>query len=168
VEQRLRDLVATLDQTVRVRSDQRIREESMEVFDRTFTVTRVLRLLAIGVAFIGILNALMALQMERARDYAVLRASGMTPSDLTGLILRQTALLGLAAGLFALPLGVLMAELLIEVVNWRSFGWTIHLQLSPLAMLAAAFLAPVAALLAGIYPAWQVRRAQPADALRDL
>lgn len=168
VEQRLRDLVATLDQTVRVRSDQRIREESMEVFDRTFTVTRVLRLLAIGVAFIGILNALMALQMERARDYAVLRASGMTPSDLTGLILRQTALLGLAAGLFALPLGVLMAELLIEVVNWRSFGWTIHLQLSPLAILAAAFLAPVAALLAGIYPAWQVRRAQPADALRDL
>lgn len=167
VEAALRALVAPLDQAVRVRSNQRIREDSMAVFDRTFTVTRVLRLLAIGVAFLGVLNALLALQMERARDYAVLRATGMTPRSLAGLVIRQTGLLGGAAALFALPLGVLMAALLIEVVNRRAFGWTIQLALEPSPLLGALALAVVAALLAGLYPAWRAAQSEPALALRD-
>lgn len=167
VEAELRALVAPLDQGVRVRSTQRIREESMAVFDRTFTVTQVLRLLAIGVAFLGVLNALLTLQIERSRDYAVLRATGMTPRALGGLVIQQTLLLGGAAALFALPLGVLMAGLLIEVVNWRSFGWTIQIQLSPLPLLGVAALAVVAAVLAGLYPAWRAAHSEPAEALRD-
>jgi putative ABC transport system permease protein len=44
-----------------------IREQSMAAFDRTFLITRVLRTLAVSVAFIGVLSALMALQFERSR-----------------------------------------------------------------------------------------------------
>jgi putative ABC transport system permease protein len=39
---------------LRMRSTREIREHSMQVFDRTFAITQVLRILAIGVAFIGI------------------------------------------------------------------------------------------------------------------
>ena len=39
----------------------------MDIFDRTFTITNVLRLLAILVAVVGVLSALLALQLERAR-----------------------------------------------------------------------------------------------------
>ena len=167
VEERIRALVGTLNQTVRVRSNRAIRDQSMDVFDRTFTVTRVLRLLAMGVAFIGILSSLMALQIERSRDYAILRATGVTPRELAGLISLQTGLVGVAAGLFALPLGVLMARLLIEVVNVRSFGWTIQMQVSVTPVASAILLAVAAALLAGLYPAWRVTRTEPASALRD-
>jgi putative ABC transport system permease protein len=65
-----------------VQTNRGIRALSLEIFDRTFTITEVLRLLAIGVAFVGILSALMALELERAKDYAVLRATGMTRGQL--------------------------------------------------------------------------------------
>jgi putative ABC transport system permease protein len=137
------------------------------VFDRTFAITRVLRLLAVGVAFIGILSALLALHLERSRDHAVLRATGATPGQMLGLVALQSALLGLLAGLFALPLGWLMAELLIDVINLRSFGWTMQ-KLLPLEVLGQALaLSLLAALLAGLYPAWKVARSRPADALRS-
>ena len=53
-----------------------LRAGALEVFDRTFSITVALRLLTTLVAFIGILSALMALQLERAREYGVMRATG--------------------------------------------------------------------------------------------
>ncbi len=47
-------------------------------------ITGVLRLLAMIVAFIGVLAALMALQLERRRELGVLRANGLTPGQVWG------------------------------------------------------------------------------------
>ncbi len=154
-------------QTLNVRANRALREGSLEVFDRTFTITQVLRLLAIGVAFVGVLSALMALQLERARELAVLRATGLTPGQLWGLVSLQTGLLGLLAGLFAVPLGVALASMLVYVINQRSFGWTLQLAVTPGVLAQAVLLALVAAALAGLYPAWRMARANPALALRE-
>ena len=51
--------------SVLIRSNRTLREMSLQVFDRTFTITTVLHLLTTMVAFIGVLSALMALQLER-------------------------------------------------------------------------------------------------------
>jgi putative ABC transport system permease protein len=159
--------LADLGQGLLVRANRAIREESLAIFDRTFAITGVLRLLAIGVAFIGILSALMALQLERGRDHAVLRALGLTPGQLVRLGLIETGAMGLLAGLLALPLGWVLAELLIHVVNRRSFGWSMDSLLPPGVLLQAVALAVAAALLAGLYPALRMARARPAAALRD-
>jgi len=55
---------------------------------------------------------------------------------------------------------------LIYVINLRSFGWTLLLQVSPTAFAQALGVALLAALLAGIYPAWRQARIVIADALR--
>ena len=70
----------------------------MEVFDRTFTITIVLRILATSVAFVGVLSAFMILQLERAREVAVLRALGMTRGQVWGVVSTQTGLMGLITG----------------------------------------------------------------------
>jgi putative ABC transport system permease protein len=119
------------------------------------------------VAFVGILSALMALELERAKDYAVLRATGMTRGQLRLLILLQTSLMGVAAGLLAIPLGVAMGDLLIQVINLRSFGWTMPMRLTPDTLVSGVLLAWVAAMLAGLYPALRAARATPAQALRE-
>jgi putative ABC transport system permease protein len=160
-------LLAERDQVASVQTNRAIRELSLSIFDRTFTITKVLRLLAIGVAFVGILSALMALELERARDYAVLRATGMTPRQLSALILIQTSAMGLAAGLLAIPLGVAMGNLLISVINLRSFGWTMPILIQPQTLGSGVLLAWFAALLAGLYPARRAARATPARALRE-
>jgi putative ABC transport system permease protein len=164
---RIRDLAEAEDAAIYVSRNEQIREQSLEVFDRTFAITHVLRLLAIGVAFIGVLSALMALELERRRDYAIMRATGMTRPELTLLVLTQTSIIGLSAGLLAIPLGLVMADLLIEVVNLRSFGWTMELRIPPATLISGVLLAWFAALLAGVYPAARAARMDPAQGLRS-
>jgi putative ABC transport system permease protein len=151
---------------VLVRSNRELREQSLAVFDRTFEITRVLRWLAILVAAVGILSALMALQLERGREFAVLRAIGFTPGQVARLVMGESALLGAATGLLAMPLGITMSLVLIEVINRRSFGWSMQAMITPEALIQALGLSCLAALLAGLYPAWRVARLVPAEALR--
>lgn len=163
---RLRTLVGP-DQVAVIRSNVTLRTGSLEVFDRTFAITSVLRALAFVVAFIGVLSALMALQMERARELGVLRANGLTPGQVWGLVTAQTGLLGTIAGLLAVPAGILLAIIMIFVVNRRSFGWTLQLELGAGVLVQTVLLAVVGALLAGLYPAWKMSRTPPALALRE-
>ncbi len=154
-------------QSVLIRSNRSLRETSLAVFDRTFTITIVLRMLATLVAFVGVLSALMALQLERAREMAVLRASGITGRQVLGLVSSQTGVMGLVAGLLAMPLGMALALVLILVINRRSFGWTLQVHIDPQILLQSLALALAAALLAGMYPAWRMARTPPALALRE-
>ena len=154
-------------QEIRFDSNARIRELSLEIFDRTFVITDVLYWLAVGVAFIGILGAMLALQLERGRELAVLRALGMTPSQLGAMITTQTAVIGLLSGIAAVPLGIMMAYVLIEVINRRAFGWQIDMSVAPDILLSAIAFAIGAALLAGVYPAFRAARSQPAAAMRE-
>lgn len=149
-----------------VRSNKWLREESLRVFDRTFVVTGVLRMLAILVAFVGVLAALTALQLERSREIGVLRALGTTPGEVWALVTTQTGLIGLVAGVLALPVGLTMAVIMIEVINRRSFGWSLEMAVSPAPLVEAVALSIGAALLAGLYPAFRMSRISPAEALR--
>ncbi|MCL4831272.1 MAG: ABC transporter permease [Caldilineaceae bacterium] len=149
-----------------IRSNRGTRQSALDVFDRTFAITFALRLLATIVAFIGILSTLMSLQLERSREIGVLRATGMTRRQLWRLTLLETGLLGAVAGLVALPTGFLLSLVLIYIINLRSFGWTLSMQLQAGDFVNAFVIALVAALLAGLYPAWRMGRTQPADALR--
>ena len=149
-----------------ISSNRGVRRNALEVFDRTFAITIALRLLATLVAFVGILSTLMSLQLERAREIGVLRASGMTRRQLWGVTLLETGLLGTSAGLVAMPTGFILALILIYIINLRSFGWTLTMQLQVGEFVQAFLVALTAALLAGLYPAWRMSRTDPAEALR--
>jgi putative ABC transport system permease protein len=153
-------------QLLNIRSNLALRAESLEVFDRTFTITRALQLITTAVAFVGVLSAMLALQLEKQRQMAILKAIGMTARQLWTLILLETGLIGFVAGLLALPTGYAVALILIEVINRRSFGWTMQMQLEPGPFLQALAIALGAALLAGIYPAYRISRRNTAESIR--
>ncbi len=154
-------------QDLLIRSNRALREASLEIFDRTFAITAVLRVLATGVAVIGVLSALMALQLERARELGVLRAQGLTPREVWRLMLAESGLLGGIAGVLAVPVGIGLALVLIRVINRRAFGWSIETTVPADVLLQAVGLAVLAALVAGAYPAWRMARTPPAPALRE-
>jgi putative ABC transport system permease protein len=153
-------------QGVLVRPNRVLRAEALNVFDRAFAITGALQLLAALVAFIGVLSALLSLQLERGRELGLLRAVGLTAGQLRSMVLLETGLMGAVAGLLALPTGFTLALILIYIINRRSFGWTLQLQASPEVFLQALALAVVAALLAGVYPALRMSRMLAAEALR--
>lgn len=162
----IRQILPT-DLRVKLNTNRRLRSESMRIFDRTFVITGVLRTLAVIVAFVGVLSALLALQLERTRELGVMRACGLTPGQLWILVTQQTGLMGLTAGLLALPVGVSMAAIMVYTINRRSFGWSLEMGLFPMTLLQAIGVGVAAALLAGIYPAWRMARTRPSEALRE-
>lgn len=155
------------EQAVVVRSNRELREQSLAIFDRTFTITHVLRWLAALVAFVGVLAACLALALERAREYALLRAQGLTPGEVRGMVTIQTAFMGLSAGVLALPVGLALALLLIHVVNRRAFGWSMLTVVPAGVLVEAVLIAVLAAMLAGLYPAWRLGRARIAETRRE-
>ncbi|MCL4254645.1 MAG: ABC transporter permease, partial [Anaerolineae bacterium] len=158
---------ALRDTDLLVQSNRDLRTGVFVIFDNAFSITIALRLLATVVAFIGILSALLSLQLENTRQYGVLRANGMTPRQLWQFTLVQTGMMGIVAGVLALPIGLALAMVLLFVINVRSFGWTMDFYFVPEEFILAFVVAVVAAFLAGIYPAWRMSRLSTARALRS-
>ncbi len=163
-----RELEAALRpvQRVLVRPNRALREAVLAVFDRTFAITGALQMLATVVAFIGVLSALLSLQLDKRRQLGVLRAVGLTVRELWALVLLETGLMGAVAGLLAMPAGYGIALILVYVINRRSFGWTLQMAVDGRTFGEAFLLAVLAALLAGVYPAYRLGRTAAADALR--
>jgi putative ABC transport system permease protein len=151
----------------RLQDNERIRARSLAVFDQTFRVTAVLRLLAGFVAIVGVLGSLMALQLDRAREYATYRALGLTRGQLGAMAFGESGVLGTLAGLCAMALGVLLAALLVFVINRRAFGWTMAFEVGPGPLVGGLALAIGAALVAAVYPAWSIARQSPAAGLKE-
>lgn len=152
---------------IAVQSNRALREAALVIFDRTFAITQALRVISVAVAFIGILSALMALQLERTRELGTLRATGMTLRQLWRLTLLESGLMGAAAGILAIPVGLLLAAILIYVINLRSFGWTIFFTPVPEVYVQAVIVSTGAALLAAIYPMLRLSGLQVVEALRE-
>ncbi len=147
-------------------SRQDLHQKSLIIFDRTFKITNVLKLLVIFVSFVGILTALMAIELERSREFAILRATGLTGKQLSFLVYIETLTMGIVAAILAMPMGIILAYLLIEVINYRSFGWSMQFILPWKEFIMAGGLAISAAFLAAVYPAWRLSKTRPALALR--
>ncbi|MBN8617845.1 MAG: ABC transporter permease [Anaerolineae bacterium] len=152
---------------LRVQSYRDLRSGVFVIFEQAFSITIALQLLATVVAFIGVLSALMSLQLEQTRQYGVMRATGMTPRQLWRYTLIQTGLMGFTAGTLALPIGLVLALVLIYVINVRSFGWTMQLSLQPVEFAQAFAVAIIASLAAGVYPAWRLGQLVTSRALRS-
>jgi putative ABC transport system permease protein len=167
-DQVARDLGTRLNavQALSVRPNRALRDEVLRVFDQAFAITGALQLLAAVVAFIGVLSALLSLQLERAHELGMLRAIGLTSRQLRGTVFLETGLIGAVAGLLSMPTGLVLALILTFVINRRSFGWTLQFQVRPELFAQALALAVTAALLAGVYPAWRLGRLLAAEVLR--
>lgn len=166
VEESLRSKLSSFSNIV-IRSNSNLKKSAIKTFDRTFTVTSALRLLIAIVAFISVLSSLMALQLEREREFGVLRAIGMSVGQLRKMLFLENGLIGLTSGVLAIPVGLTLAIILIYVVNLRSFGWTLNFSLELSYFLEALGIALLAALAAGIYPAYLIGKENVSKLIRE-
>ena len=129
-----------------------IKKEVMQIFDQTFLITWALLGVALVVAVLGIVNTLSALILERKREVALLRVMGMTPRQVTTMIVLESLIIGAASTAIGLASGYALSWILIFVINKQSFGWTI--EFDPPALLVAASLAAtfLATIVAGLIP----------------
>ena len=148
-------------------SDKEIRGEAVRIFDRTFAITYALEAVAILVAVIGIAGALIALVIDRRREFGLLRFLGASSGQLRKLILVEAGLLGLFANVIGFVLGYFLSLILVFVINKQSFGWTIRFHWPVSVLLGALTVVYVATVLAGLYPARLAVRLNPLEVVHE-
>lgn len=144
-----------------------LRRGAIAVFDRTFSITYALETVAVVVAIMGIAGALLAMVIDRRREFALFRFLGAAQPQVRRVILCEAALLGLLASGIGLSLGTVLSLILIFVINKQSFGWTIQFHW-PIALLLTALTGVyLATVLAGLYPARTVTRMNPIEVIHE-
>lgn len=144
----------------------RIKGLSLEIFDKTFIVTGALNILTLGVASFAILTSLLTLWTMRLPQVAPVWALGLTRARLARLeLLRSVALAALTAVL-ALPLGLLLAWVLLAVINVEAFGWRLPMFIFPGDWSLLLVVATLAGMIAAYLPARRLRRLPPSDLLK--
>ena len=152
---------------VMVFSNGQLRRGAIEIFDRTFRITYALEGVAIAVAVMGIAGALLAMVIDRRREFALLRFLGGARPQIRRIILSEAGLLGLLANAIGLVLGGFLALILIFVINKQSFGWTLQLHWPVGLLLTALTGIYVATVLAGLYPARTATGMNPIEVIHE-
>ncbi len=144
-----------------------VRKLSLNIFERTFTITAAMNALTMIVAAIALLASLLAILQERLPQFAQWRALGVRSREQMMIIACPILIFVLVAWLLAIPLGAVLSWILIHKLNIVSFGWSMPMRwdMLPAIQLGGVILLVVAATL--MLASWQLRRRMP-NALAQL
>jgi putative ABC transport system permease protein len=136
-----------------VYTNRALRDEVLRIFDSTFAITYALELIAIVVAMLGVSGTLLTLTLERQRELAMLRLVGAERRQVQRMVVVEAGLIGAVSQAIGLLIGAGLSLVLIYVINFQSFGWSLqlHVPWAFLAQLSVAIVSTTAA--AGLYPA---------------
>ncbi len=151
----------------RVFDNRHIHSHAMRVFDRTFSIADTLGNITLVIAIFGIFFATVAGEVSRQKHISLLRCVGMSGKELVLMGSLQLFVFGAIATLIALPLGVALARLVVDIIIKQSFGWTLELQLIPHEYMQTGLLAMVSLMIAGAIPVLRMVRNTPMKSLRD-
>jgi putative ABC transport system permease protein len=139
---------------------------SIDVFERTFTITASLNVLTLGVAAIAMFASLMTLAEMRLPQLAPVWAMGVTKRHLAWLEFLRSLMLAAFTMIAALPLGLALGWILLSVVNVEAFGWLIPMSVFPGEWAWLGALGLLAAALAAALPVRRLVLSSTADLLK--
>lgn len=108
---------------VEVISGTTLRQDIMRAFEETFSITDALYVLSSVVAMVTVLASLSLQILSRAGDWTLLWATGVSVSTLRLRLSLWSGHASLLAFLLAVPVGLLLASVLVFAVNLHAFGF---------------------------------------------
>ncbi|OBT13476.1 ABC transporter permease [Vibrio sp. UCD-FRSSP16_10] len=151
----------------RVVNNTTIHQQALKIFDRTFGITDTLGNLTLIVALFGIFFATLAGEASRLHNVALLRCLGVSGKELVFVGGAQLFAFGIVSSCVAIPLGMVLASNVVELILKKTFGWSMQLHVVPWDYLGTLALTVSALMLAGAIPVLQVIRRTPMKSLRD-
>ena len=149
------------------RSNRKLRQEVMEIFDQTFAVTRLLQGTSLLIAVAGIILTLLVLAREESAELALYRSLGAQRSQLFRIFVGKGLGMGVAGLVLGLAAGVALAGILVFVINRAYFGWTIQVHWPWGTILAQTATILAAAVLASLFPALAASRTPATQLSRE-
>jgi putative ABC transport system permease protein len=124
----------------------------------------LLLVLAVAIAFLGIVNTLVLSVFERTKELALLRALGLSPRQLRAVVGTEATIVGVIGSLAGVAFGILLGWALQHVLV--SQGFTV-LVMPWAILLAIAALGALTGTLAGLFPARRAGRVKMLVALAE-
>lgn len=138
-----------------------LRQAVLRIFDRSFAVTYTIELIAIVISFIGVVNALLILVLEKKREISVLRYLGASWGHIRRVMVLSAGIIGTAGIVLGIAMGSVISIVITHVTNKISFGWEVSFQVPLITVsLLMAFLL-ITTVFAGIVPFSLARRIDP-------
>ena len=134
---------------------------------RAFRFTRALETLPLIVAALGLAEALLAVSLDRRREYALLRAAGATRRQVALSVMGEAGGVGLLGLVGGSVMGFVLALLWVRVNFRYQIGWDIDFHFATGSLVAAAVAALAVSAPAGLLPAQRVARLPVMEALRE-
>lgn len=115
---------------------------SLQIFDRSFAVTRYLQAVAIAIGLAGVAASLSAQVLARRREFGLLAHLGLPRAQVLRLVTLEALCWLLAGVVLGVALGLAISAVLVLIVNPQSFHWTMdwRVPVPQVAALAAAVL----------------------------
>lgn len=151
----------------RIFDNSRIHQQAMSLFDRTFSIAETLGNLTLVIAVFGIFFATLGGETSRQRHISLLRCLGVSAKELIVTGCFQLFVLGALSILIAMPLGLALAHLVVDMIIKPAFGWTLTLHFIPEVYVQSMSLAMLTLMLAGAVPVLRMVRNTPMKSLRD-
>ena len=142
-------------------TDDEVREERADMLPILFGTS----LLLVAVALVNLLATLLLVTRERARDFAIFKAVGLTPRGVLAVVNSGGAVLGLIALAIGIPLGLLVFRSVMALLS-PSEGTDIVGVPGPLALTLVVPVVLAVTALASSLPARNAARASAAGVLR--
>jgi putative ABC transport system permease protein len=122
------------------------------------------------IAVAGVFNTLLLTSYERVRDTATLKALGMTPGQVIGMVAASACVLGIVGGIVGVPVGIWLHDALLAVMG-PAVGETLPSQITqgaydPVILPLLALAGVVVAVIGAALPAWLAARAPVVETLR--
>ncbi|MEF1309889.1 FtsX-like permease family protein [Vibrio mytili] len=133
-----------------------IKSTALDIFSRTFAITRALNSVTLMVAVIGLFSACFMLLDARKAAIARLYALGVNRRKLMVMVVGQIVTLVCFTLVIALPLGALVGYILTDVVTLRAFGWSLTYLWSWSDAMSIACITVIVAVLATLIPLWRL------------
>jgi putative ABC transport system permease protein len=147
-------------------------ESGTELYDwhasditRDFVLFDIIVALTVLLAGIGVLNGQLLSALERAKELGVLKALGVTRRQITGMVMLESAVVGLLGGGLGVALGSVLAPFIVEALQVLS-GLPLPVRSAGPFLAWGWAGAVVVALIAGVYPVWRMNRADAIAAVR--
>lgn len=102
---------------------------SMQTFEKTFAITNALNIATFLVAAFSLASSILVIDIDNRPQRGLMRSLGVNSRQLFSVSLLQYSGLSLLVCLLAVPFGILLSWILINLVNVKAFFWSYPLEL---------------------------------------
>lgn len=145
-------------------SNTSVREQALNLMDQAFSMFDAMALIAIVVGSLGVVNTLTMSVIERTQEIGMLRAIGMTRSQIIRMVLAEAGLVGVIGGVLGVGTGIILARILFIGMTTMS-GYKLTFVLPPQGVLISLLAAIIISQIAAILPSRRAARIKILEAV---